>query len=91
MELENETYANEVDIYTNLKNEYLRELAASEQGLSVVTSADFGSSVNMGKWLFWINNNFITQRTSFKNKQILKLFLSAHFSLNIIYVAKEKK
>jgi len=29
-ELENETYANEVDIYTNLKNEYLRELAASE-------------------------------------------------------------
>jgi len=49
LELENETYANEVDIYTNLKNEYLRELAASEQGLSVVTSADFGSSVNMGK------------------------------------------
>jgi hypothetical protein len=48
LDFENENYANEVDIYTNLKNEYLKELAISEQGLNVVNSADLGSSVNLG-------------------------------------------
>ncbi|CAK77192.1 unnamed protein product (macronuclear) [Paramecium tetraurelia] len=41
LELENNTYAEETDIYTNLKNEFTRELGVSEQALSVVESADF--------------------------------------------------
>jgi hypothetical protein len=30
LDLENQQYAQETDIYTNLKNEYLRELAVAE-------------------------------------------------------------
>jgi TolA-binding protein len=43
LELENTQYAEETEIYTDLKNEYLRELAVSEQALALVESADFGS------------------------------------------------
>jgi hypothetical protein len=41
LELENTTFAEETEIYTDLKNEYLRELAVSEHGLSLVEGADF--------------------------------------------------
>lgn len=43
LELENNTYAEETDTYTNLKNEFTRELGISEQALSVVESADFSN------------------------------------------------
>ncbi|CAD8083072.1 unnamed protein product [Paramecium sonneborni] len=43
LELENNTYAEETDTYTNLKNEFTRELGISEQALSVVQSADFSN------------------------------------------------
>jgi hypothetical protein len=46
LELEQETYAQETEIYTDLKNEYLRELAVSEQAFSLVESADF-SNINV--------------------------------------------
>jgi predicted phage tail protein len=46
LNLENETYVQETEIYTDLKNEYLRELAVSEQAHTLVTSAEFGDSVN---------------------------------------------
>jgi hypothetical protein len=46
--LENETYVQETEIYTDLKNEYLRELAVSEQAFNLVNNADFGSSVDFG-------------------------------------------
>lgn len=36
LELENNTYAEETDTYTNLKNEYTRELGVSEQALTLV-------------------------------------------------------
>lgn len=50
LELENEIYAQEVDIYQNTKEEFLRELAVSEQAFSLVNSADFGDSVDFGKF-----------------------------------------
>jgi len=46
LELENTTYAEETEIFTDLKNEYLRELAVSEQGLSLVQNTDF-SGINV--------------------------------------------
>ena len=50
LELENETFAEETEIYTDLKNEYLRELAVSEQGLSLVEGADF-SNIHVFWWI----------------------------------------
>jgi hypothetical protein len=41
--LENNTYAEETDIYTNMKNEFTRELGVSESALSLVQSADFSN------------------------------------------------
>ncbi|CAD8126574.1 unnamed protein product [Paramecium sonneborni] len=43
LELENNTYAEETDIYTNTKNEFTRELGISEQALALVKSADFSN------------------------------------------------
>jgi predicted phage tail protein len=48
LNLENETYVQETEIYTDLKNEYLHELAVSEQAFNLVNNADFGSSVDFG-------------------------------------------
>jgi hypothetical protein len=46
LELENTTYAEETEIFTDLKNEFLRELAVSEQGLSLIQNTDF-SNINV--------------------------------------------
>lgn len=43
LNLENETYVQETEIYTDLKNEYLRELAVSEQALGLVEGVDFSN------------------------------------------------
>ncbi|CAK94469.1 unnamed protein product (macronuclear) [Paramecium tetraurelia] len=43
LELENNTYAEETDIYTNTKNEFTRELGVSEQALALVQSVDFSN------------------------------------------------
>ncbi|CAD8055795.1 unnamed protein product [Paramecium sonneborni] len=43
LELENNTYAEETDIYTNTKNEFTRELGISEQALALVQSVDFSN------------------------------------------------
>ncbi|CAD8049227.1 unnamed protein product [Paramecium primaurelia] len=43
LELENNTYAEETDIYTNTKNEFTRELGVSEQALALVKSVDFSN------------------------------------------------
>jgi hypothetical protein len=48
LDLENETYVQETEIYTNLKNEYLHELAVSEQAYNLVSNAEIGDSVNLG-------------------------------------------
>ncbi|CAD8095879.1 unnamed protein product [Paramecium sonneborni] len=41
LDLENETYAVDTDIYTQTANELQRELPIAEQGLSLIKSADF--------------------------------------------------
>ena len=46
LELENTNYAEETEIYTDLKNEYLRQLAVTEQGLNLIQNTDF-SGINV--------------------------------------------
>jgi hypothetical protein len=43
LDLENTQYAEETEIYTDLKNEYLRELAIAEQALGLVEGVDFSN------------------------------------------------
>ncbi|KAM3132173.1 hypothetical protein pb186bvf_015768 [Paramecium bursaria] len=46
LNLENETFAVETDIYQSAKDNYTRELQVAEEGLAVVKSADF-SNINI--------------------------------------------
>lgn len=43
LDLENETYAQETQIYTDTRNEYQRELAIADAGLALVNSVDFSN------------------------------------------------
>lgn len=62
LDLENSQYAEETQIYTDLKNNYLRELGVTEEALRLVQSADL-KSIH-----FWRRKNVYFNKINIKIK-----------------------